>query len=109
MRFDFKITYRPGKHQGKADALSRRSYLAPCPDEPVFDNQKLVILGPARLQATRVFGMPMDSHILDTIREDLKTNSFAQAILTQIDPLQASSSQLQQPGIDSRLNSPKLS
>jgi hypothetical protein len=28
-RFDFKITYRPGKHQGKADALSRRSYLAP--------------------------------------------------------------------------------
>ena len=29
--FDFKITYRPGKHQGKADALSRRSYLTPVP------------------------------------------------------------------------------
>ena len=28
-RFDFVITYRPGKQQGLSDALSRRSYLAP--------------------------------------------------------------------------------
>ena len=32
-RFDLKITYRPEKQQGKADALSRRSYLAPRPGE----------------------------------------------------------------------------
>ena len=32
-RYDFKITYHPGKHQGKTDALSRRSYLAPRPGE----------------------------------------------------------------------------
>ena len=28
-RFDFVITYRQGSLQGKPDALSRRSYLAP--------------------------------------------------------------------------------
>jgi hypothetical protein len=39
--------------------------------------------------------MPMDSHVLDTIREDLKTDAFAQAILAQIDPSRVSSSQLQ--------------
>ena len=97
-RFDFKITYRPGKHQGKADALSRRLYLAPRPDEPAFDNQKQVILGPTRLQATKVFGMPMDSHVI----EDLKTDAFVQDILAQIDPSRASCSQSQPPGTDYR-------
>ena len=88
--------------QGKADALSRRSYLAPRPGEPAFDNQKQVILGPARLQATQIFHMPMDSRIIDTIREDLKTDAFAQAILAQIDPSRASCSQSQPPGTDYR-------
>ena len=45
-RFDFLITYRPGVQQGKADALSRRSYLAPRLGEPTFDNQKQVLLEP---------------------------------------------------------------
>ena len=44
--FDFKITFRPGKQHGKADALSRRSYLAPRLDDLTFDNKKQVILGP---------------------------------------------------------------
>ena len=48
-RFDFKFTYRPGKQQGKADALSWSSYLAPRHGEPTFDNQKKLILGPTRL------------------------------------------------------------
>ena len=55
-----------------------------------------------RLQATQVFGMPMDSHVIDTIREDLKTDAFAQAILVQIDPSRASCSQSQRPGTDYR-------
>ena len=101
-RFDFKITYRLGKQQGKADALSRRSYLASRHGEPAFDNQKQVILEPARLQATQVFGIPLDSHVINTIREDLKTDAFAQAILSQIDPSRASCSQSQQPGMDYR-------
>ena len=67
-----------------------------------FDNQKQVILGPTRLQATQVFRMPIDSHVIDTIREDLKTDAFAQAILVQIDPSRASCSQSQPPGTDYR-------
>ena len=35
----------------------------------------------------QVFDMPMDSHVIDTIREDLKTDAFAQAILAQIEPM----------------------
>ena len=46
--------------------------------------------------------MPMDTHVIDTIREDLKTDAFAQAILAQIDPPRASCSQSQPPGTDYR-------
>ena len=46
--------------------------------------------------------MPLDSHVIDTIREDLKTDAFAQVILTQVDSSRASCSQLQQPGTDYR-------
>ena len=101
-RFDFKITYRPGKQQGKADALSRRSYLAPRPGDPAFDNKKQVILGPTRLHTTRIFHTPLDSRIIDAIRANLKTDSFAQAILAHIDTSRASCSQSQQPGMDYR-------
>ena len=98
MRFDFKITYRPGKQQGKADALLRRSYLAPRPGDTTFDYQKQVILGPTRLHTTRIFHTPLDSRIIDAIRANLKTDSFAQAILANIDTSRASCSQSQQPG-----------
>ena len=70
--------------------------------EPTFDDQKQVIMGLPQLQATRVFDMPLDSQIIDTIRDDLKTDLFAQAILAQIDPSWAFCSQLQQPGTDYR-------
>jgi hypothetical protein len=40
-RFDFIIVYRPGALQGKADALSRRSYIAPCLGEAAFDHPNL--------------------------------------------------------------------
>ena len=46
--------------------------------------------------------MPMDSHIIDTIREELKIDAFAQAILIQIDLSRASCSQSQSPGTDYR-------
>ena len=76
-RFDFKITYRPGKQQGKADALSRRSYLAPRPRDPPFDNQNQVVLGPTCLHTTWIFHSPLDSQIIDAICGNLKMNSFA--------------------------------
>ena len=62
-RFNFLIVYRPAIHQGKADALSRRSYMAPYLGELTFDHQKPILLGPDRLQVMVVnaFKMPTDS------------------------------------------------
>ena len=97
-----KITYCLGNQQGKADALSRRSYLAPHPGDPTFDNQKQVILDPAQLHATLIFYTPLGFGLIDTIREDLKTNVFALDILDQIDSSWASCSQSQQPSMDYR-------
>ena len=99
-RFDFKITYRSSKQQGKANALSRRSYLAPRLGDSTFDIQKQVIMGLARLQATLVFDTPLDFGLIDVMREGLKTNVFAQAILDQIDSSRVSCSQSQQLGMD---------
>ena len=46
--------------------------------------------------------MPLDSHIIDTIHEDLKTDAFTQAILDQIDSSWASCSRSQQLGTNYR-------
>ena len=97
-----RLHFIRAKQHGKAIALSRRSYLAPRPGDPAFDNQKQVILGLARLQGTLVFDTPLDFGLIDTIREDLKTDVFAQAILDQIDPSRASCSRSQQPGTNYR-------
>jgi hypothetical protein len=49
-RFDFVITYRPGKQQGLSDALSRRSYLAPKFGEAAFDQQCTTLLKPEQFK-----------------------------------------------------------
>ena len=46
--------------------------------------------------------MSLDAHVINTIREDLKTDAFAQAIVAKINPSRASWSQSQQPGTDYR-------
>ena len=99
-RFEFKIIYRPGLQQGKADALSRRTYLAPRPGEAAFDDQQQILLGPARLQAVEVSDMPLDSNILNSIRQDIHTDPFAQEVLDHIDPSRASCSKAQHPRVD---------
>ena len=94
-RFDFKIIFRPGKQQGKADALSRRSYLALRPGDPAFDNQKQILLGPSKLQATTVYATPLESSLVDTIRQRLHFDDFAKDVLAHISPSHASCSSLQ--------------
>jgi hypothetical protein len=51
-RFDFVITYRPGNQQGKSDALSRCSYLAPKERDETYDQQQTIILKPEHLNLT---------------------------------------------------------
>ena len=76
--FDFLLTYHHGVQQGKADALPQRSYLAPCPREFTFDHQKRVLLvhDRLRLMANHVFEAPIDLSLWETIRTNIKTNSF---------------------------------
>jgi hypothetical protein len=101
-RFDFLITYRPGVQQGKADALSRRSYLAPQPGELTFDHQKQVVLGPNRLQLLAINASQAfeDSSLLDSIRADIISDEFAQDILNHIISDRASSSSSKNPRKD---------
>ena len=100
--FDFIILYRPGMQQGKADALSRRSYMELQPGEAAFENQKQILLGPDRLRlmAFHAIDTPEDSSLLDSIREHLGTDEFAQDILNHIIPDRASCSQSQNPRQD---------
>ena len=62
--------YRLGEQQGKADAFSRRAYLALKPGEPAFDHQKQVLLGPDHLQllVPKVSETLCGSSFLDGIR-----------------------------------------
>jgi transposase InsO family protein len=93
-RFDFLITYRPGAQQGKADALSRRSYLAPHPGEPTFEQQKRILLGPDHVgqMIANISQAPLDSSLLDQISSDINGDVFAQDILDHILPDRASCS-----------------
>ena len=79
-RFDFIILYHPRMQQGKADALSRNSYMELQPGEATFENQKQILLGPDRLRlmAFHAIDTPEDSSLLDSIRENLGTDEFAQ-------------------------------
>jgi hypothetical protein len=92
--------YRPGLQQGKADALSRWSYLAPRPCEAAFDDQQPILLGLVRLQAVEVSTMPLDSNILNSIHQDIHTDPFAQEVLAHIDLSRASYSKAQHPHVD---------
>jgi pyocin large subunit-like protein len=68
--------------------------MAPCPSEVAFDHQNQVVLGPERLQicTTKVLDVPSNPSFLDSIRRDIKLESFAQDLLNHIDPDHASSS-----------------
>ena len=87
--------YRPGIQQGKADALSRRSYLALKPGDPAYDHQKQILLGPDRLQllVTNVSETLCDSNFLDCIRARIYSDDLAQDVLDHIIPDRGSSSQ----------------
>lgn len=85
-RFDFIITYRPGRQQGLSDALSRRSYLAPKAGDAAFDQQCTTLLQPERfrLYATSMI-MPIDADFLEEIREASIADSLVQNAKQRLD------------------------
>jgi hypothetical protein len=60
--------------------------------DPAFKNQKQVLLGPAKLQATTIWATPLDSSLLDTICQQLPSDDFAKDVFAHIDPNHASCS-----------------
>ena len=65
--------------QGKADALSRRSYMELRPRELAFEHKKQVLLGPNRLRlmAANALTTLEDSTLPDSIRDLMATDEFA--------------------------------
>ena len=83
-RFDFVITYRPGKQQGLSDALSRRSYLAPKAGEAAFDQQCTTLLKPEHFRICAVV-VPIDTDFLDQVRTATIGDSVALEIKKHTD------------------------
>ena len=100
--FDFMIIYRPGMQQGKADALSRCSYMELRPGEPAFEHQKQILLGPNRLRLMVVNAITTldNSTLLDSIRDHMATDDFAKDVLDHIIPDHASCSRSKNPRND---------
>ena len=79
------------------DAMSRRSYMASQPGDPAFNNQKQILLGPSKLLTTIVYATPLDSSLLDTIRQRLRSDDFAKDVLAHIIPSPSSCFTLEGP------------
>jgi hypothetical protein len=67
--------------------------LPPRHGDSAFDNQKQVLNGPTKLQATTVSNTPLDSSFLDTIQQ-LHTDDFAKHVFAHHGPSDVSCSTL---------------
>ena len=60
-----------------------------------FENQKQILLGPSKPEATTVYATPLESSLVDIIRQRLHSDDFAQDVLPHIRPGHASCLTLQ--------------
>jgi len=80
-RFDFKITYRPGKQQGLSDALSRRSYLAPKEGDASFDQQRTILLKSEHFHLRAIKSiLPVDSTLVRQIQSSMSSDPLVHDI-----------------------------
>jgi hypothetical protein len=80
-RFDFVITYQLGNLQGKLDALSQRSYLAPKEGDPILDQQKSIVLKPTNFQLKALaMSSSEDASYLKEVQEALQDDPFVENI-----------------------------
>jgi hypothetical protein len=85
-RFDFVITYRPGNQQGKSDALSRCSYLAPKEGDETYDQQQTIILKSEHLNLhSLVSTLPKTLPIIEKNLKDLEEDLLVKNVKTQLE------------------------
>lgn len=78
--FDFVILFRPGKMQGKPDALSRRSEYQPKPDDPCILQQRKALLSKDRIMLSAA-AMEIDEDLMQDIKNALKDDPFVKKIM----------------------------
>ena len=83
--FDFEIKFRPGKLQGKPDALSRRAEYHLEEGEESVTQQTKVLLKPRMLQLNSLYVAPGDSGLLDQVRDAMPTDEFANSIKSELE------------------------
>lgn len=69
--FDFVLTYRPGKLNGKADSLSRRPDYLPSGGEDDMQENMVQVIKPSQLMALN-FVISEDDSFIDKIRQETK-------------------------------------
>lgn len=80
--FDFEIVFRPGRLQGKPDALSRRSEYQPKRGDGTQEQQEIPLLKPNQLRLQALIATPK-SVLLDQVRRQLKNDTTAEEIRRQ--------------------------
>ena len=83
--FNFRIVYRPGKDNNKADALTRQSSAAPTdPDDARLRHQQQILLPKERMGPQVNVTDAREDTIHDHIREVVRTDQSAQDVITAI-------------------------
>ena len=83
--FDFVINFRPGRLQGKSDALSRKEEYHLKEGEDAVIQQNQVILKPRMLQLNSLLDEPAVSTLFDDIRELLKYDHWVSSIIQHLE------------------------
>ena len=84
--FDFAVHYRPGKEQGKPDALSRRSEYQLGAGDGEHDKQHQILLDPKKfIVSAATIQIDDEQPLLREIREAINADTFAQNIIKAIE------------------------
>ncbi|GGV51944.1 hypothetical protein GCM10010495_81720 [Kitasatospora herbaricolor] len=74
-KFNFIITYRPGKQQSLSDALSRHSYFAPKEGDAAFEQQRTVLLKPEQFHLRAIKStLTVNSTFLKQIQSSISSD-----------------------------------
>jgi len=82
-RFDFKMTFRPGKSGGKPDSLTHRSGDLPQEGDERIMHQFQTVLNPSKLSLFTLFAPP--DELVQTLTEAYASDPFPTMVLKMLD------------------------